>query len=169
MIVHHKNRRSEPEIILLTVFFFVVTGCAGYRLLHRGMRLEVAECDTGKVLLQEEVQPGAEFSIWFFHSYDRAFFKEHYRVVDKDKIVLNRLTFKSLLNGQGLVAGTYHAKPDGSAELSDIHQEFETVIFRLGSPDLANHTLVIDGRRLRLLDYTEAGTLICIRVQSNDE
>lgn len=132
---------------------------------HR-MQLEVVECDSEKVLLRQAAQPGTVFSVWFFHSYDRAFFEEHYRVISENRIILTHLTFKSHLNGQGFVSGTYRSKTDGSAEISDMNQEFEKVVFRLGSPDLANHAWVIHGQRLRLLDYADAGALLCIRVQS---
>jgi hypothetical protein len=42
--------------------------------------------------------------------------------------------------------------PDGSAELSNIKKELEEITFRLGSADLADHTLVVGERRFRLLD-----------------
>ena len=125
--------------------------------------LEVRRCETAAPLLTLEMKPGTEFSLWFFHSYDRAFFEEHYRLEQSGRIVLTRMTFKSNLNGQGFAAGVYRTRPDGSAELTDINKAVPEILFRLGSPDLANHTLVIDGRRLRLLDYAEAGDMICIR------
>jgi len=130
-----------------------------------GLCLEVTVCDTGEVLLQLEITAGTEFSIRFLHSYDRAPFEEHYRALGRERILLTHMTFKGSLNGQGFVLGTYRPMPGGSAELADIDQELEQVTFRLGSPDLADHTLSIGGRRLRLLDYAEAGTLLCIRVR----
>ncbi len=128
--------------------------------------LEVAECDSGRVVLRCETQPQAEFTVRFLHSYDRAFFAEHYRVLAAGRILLTHMTFKSSLNGQGFAMGTYRARPDGSSELADIDQELEKVFFRLGSPDLANHTLTTGGRTLRLLDYAQAGDLLCIRVRT---
>jgi hypothetical protein len=99
------------------------------------------------------------------NSYDRAYFEEHYRALGDGKILLTHMTFKSSLNGQGFELGTYRAKPDGSAELIDINKSMDQIVFRLGSPDLANHTLLIHGHRLPLLDYADAGALLCISVQ----
>ena len=40
------------------------------------------------------------------------------------------------------------------------------IVFRLGSPDLANHRLSLDGQTHRLLDYFAPGTLLHLRVES---
>ncbi|MFH1488628.1 MAG: DUF1850 domain-containing protein [Pseudomonadota bacterium] len=125
--------------------------------------VEIRRCETATPLLSLATEPGTGFSLWFFHSYDRAFFEEHYRLERDGRIVLTHMTFKSSLNGQGFEMGVYRPLPDGSAELTDINKDVPEILFRLGSPDLANHTLFIGGRRLRLLDYAEAGDMICIR------
>jgi len=125
--------------------------------------LEARRCEATAPFLNIEMSSGQEFSVWFFHSYDRSFFEEHYRLEKGGRIVLTRMTFKSSLNGQGFEMGNYHALPDGSAELAEINREVPEIVFRLGSPDMANHTLVIGKRRVRLLDYAEAGDMICIR------
>ncbi len=129
-------------------------------------RLEVAACESGARLLSLPVATGVEFSVWFFHSYDRSYFEEHYRVRPGGRLLLTHMTFKSALNGQGFEMGTYRPRPDGSAELADINREIGEIVFRLGSPDLANHTLILQGRRLPLLEYAAAGDLLCIRIAS---
>lgn len=148
------------------VFLLPLLLLAGCWRIPQPLYIEVARCNSGAVLLRQAVAPEDDFSVWFFHSYDRAPFEEHYRVIGENQILLTRMTFKSSLNGQGFVLGTYRSQGDGSAELADINQKLEQVVFRLGSPDLANHALIINGRRLRLLDYAEAGSLLCIRIKS---
>jgi hypothetical protein len=138
----------------------------GLGLMLPRQRLEVCRCETATPVISLDARPGMEFSVWFFHSYDRAFFQEHYCVEKGGRLVLTHMTFKSNLNGQGFEMGTYRSRPDGSAELADINREVEEITFRLGSPDLANHTLILGGRRLRLLDYADAGDMICIGVVS---
>lgn len=135
----------------------------GLLLLWPQQRLEVYRCETSAPLLSLEAGPGTLFSLWFLHSYDRAFFQEHYRLGQGGRIVLTHMSFKSSLNGQGFEMGTYRPRPDGSAELADINREVREITFRLGSPDLANHTLIVGGRLLRLLDYASAGDLLSIR------
>lgn len=159
--IRGRARRIVMMALVCALFFLAGCGWTDPRL-----QLAVVECDSDKVILRLEAKPGTDFSVWFLHSYDRAYFEEHYQVLGKGRILLTHMTMKSTLNGQGFEKGTYHSKPDGSAELSDINQEIEQVVFRLGSPDLANHALLISGRRLRLLDYADAGDLLCIRVQS---
>lgn len=125
--------------------------------------LEVLREGESAPLVSVEAGTGVRFSLQFLHSYDRAFFQEHYRLEESGEIILSHMRFKSCLNGQGFEMGTYHPLPDGSAELADINRAMKEITFRLGSPDLADHTLVVGERRLRLLDYAEAGALLCIR------
>jgi len=140
-----------------------VAALLGLALLLPQQRLEVYRCEPTARLLSLEAGPDTPFSLWFLHSYDRAFFQEHYRLEQGGRIVLTHMSFKSSLNGQGFEMGTYRPRPDGSAELADINKEVLEITFRLGSPDLANHTLIVGGRRLRLLDYASAGDLLSIR------
>jgi len=155
--------RDIQMSLLISAAVAAVFAMAGLWLASGGLWLEVRRCETASPILSLEMKPGQEFSIWFFHSYDRSFFEEHYRLERDGRIVLTRMTFKSNLNGQGFEMGVYRTQPDGSAELADINKDVPEIFFRLGSPDMANHTLVIDDRRLRLLDYAEAGDMICIR------
>jgi len=132
-------------------------------LLTSEQHLVVYRWETVDPLFKVQVRSGTEFSLWFLHSYDRAFFQEHYRLEKGGRIVLTRMSFKSCLNGQGFEEGVYRTKPDGTAELCGIDRQIPEIRFRLGSPDLANHTLIIGSRRIPLLNYAEAGEIIGIR------
>lgn len=166
-VMQQKRRKGNKiwfvHIQALLVPLLLLAGCS---LAHPILYLEVAECDSGEVLFRHEVEQGDKFSIWFFHSYDRAPFEEFYRIIDENKILLTHMVFKASLNGQGFALGTYQARKDGFAQLSEIEQEMNQVVFRLGSPDLANHTLILNGCRIRLLDYAGAGTLLCIMTKT---
>lgn len=111
------------------------------------------------------VRAGSHLTVSFFHSYDRADFSEHYQVLGPGGILLTNMTFRSMLNGQGFELGHYRALADGSAELAEINQRLGEIVFRLGSPDLANHRLSVDGRSHRLLDHFAPGTLLHLRVE----
>jgi hypothetical protein len=124
--------------------------------------VDVRLCETEKALVRIAAKPETEITLWFFHSYDRAFFEEHYLLKEDGSIVLTHMVFKSCLNGQGFEMGSYRSRLDGSAELVGINKNVSRIFFRLGSPDMANHTLFIGERRFRLLDYAEAGDMICI-------
>jgi len=132
-------------------------------LLPSTQHLEAYLWETNETLFTVQAESGTEFALWFLHSYDRAFFQEHYRLENGGRMLLTSMRFKSCLNGQGFEQGMYRALPDGTAELCGIDKEIREICFRLGSPDLANHTLIIGNRRIPLLNYAEAGALIGIR------
>jgi len=160
---NRQYRDTRRNRLILCAAMAVIIAMAGVWLSEKDLCVEVRQCESTTPFLRLAIEPGAEFSVWFFHSYDRAFFEEHYQLKQDGRIVLTHMTFKSNLNGQGFEFGTYRSRPDGSAELADINMDVPEISFRLGSPDLANHTLFIGNRRIRLLDYAETGDMICIR------
>lgn len=160
-----QNKGRIGGLMAVAAAAVLLLGPAGGWCAPPNLHLEVTECESEQVLLRLETWPGDHFSIWFWHSYDRAPVEEHYRVLRDGRILLTHMTFKSSLNGQGFTKGTYRSKRDGSAELSDINQELEQVVFRLGSPDLADHALIRHGRRMRLLNHADPGALLCIRAR----
>ncbi len=129
-----------------------------------GLRLELVESLSGRVAFSTPVQPGQDFTLWFMHSYDRAFFAEHYRVLGPGRILLTHMTFKSNLNGEGFEYHDFHLRRDGVGELRHINELRKEVEFMVGSPDLADHTLILRGRRIRLLRFVEPHTLVSLVV-----
>ena len=111
-----------------------------------GLVLNLVETDTGRVALSVPIAPGEAFTVWFLHSYDRAFFAEHYRALAPGRILLTHMTFKSNLNGEGFEYHDFHLRPDGVGELRNINEPRGEVHFMMGSPDMANHTLILRGR-----------------------
>ncbi len=151
-------------VLLLLV---VLAGCAGVCGPGRkgGLRLIVVDKDHGgRVVFTTPVRPGQRFTVWFLHSYDRAFFAEHYQVLGPGRILLTSMSFKSNLNGEGFVYTKFRLRPDGVGELVDINEVRTEVEFMMGSPDMANHTLIISGRRIPLVRYCRPRTLVAIRV-----
>jgi hypothetical protein len=127
--------------------------------------LALVEEATGRVVHRWPVVRGEDFTLWFLHSYDRAFFAEHYRVQGPGRILLRRMSFKSNLNGEGFEYTDFHLRPDGVGELRNIDERRRRVEFMLGSPDLANHTLILRGRRIPLLRYLPPHTLVYLAVE----
>lgn len=107
---------------------------------------------------------GDGFSVWFFHSYDRAFFQENYEIDARGRIVLKDMTFASHLGGAGFAYPNFALRPDGVGELREIDEIRKQVEFMMGSRDLANHTLLWRGERITLADHFAAGEIIIIRV-----
>ncbi|MCB2227899.1 MAG: DUF1850 domain-containing protein [Desulfarculaceae bacterium] len=128
------------------------------------LSLNLVETDTGRVAMSLPIKPGEEFTVWFLHSYDRAFFAEHYQALAPGRILLTHMTFKSNLNGEGFEYHDFHLRPDGVGELRNINEPRGEVHFMVGSPDMANHTLIFRGKRIPLLNYVAPRTLVSFRI-----
>lgn len=127
-------------------------------------RLEIASLGKSKALLSFPISSGDRFSIWFLHSYDRAFFQENYEIDSHHHILLRDMTFQSHLNGAGFFYPNFHLRADGVGELREIDEQKERVEFMMGSRDLANHTLLWKEKRIELLNYFQSGEILRIRV-----
>ena len=126
--------------------------------------LEVSSLGRSKASLSLPISSGARFSIWFLHSYDRAFFQENYEIDSRHQIILRDMAFKSHLNGGGFAYPHFHLRPDGVGELKEINEPREKVEFMMGSKDLANHTLFLRGKRIELAYFFRSGEIIQVRV-----
>jgi len=127
-------------------------------------RLEVSSLGRSKAPLSLPISSGDRFSIWFLHSYDRAFFQENYQIDSHYRILLRDMTFKSHLSGGGFAYPHFHLRPDGVGELREIKRRMTRVEFMMGSKDLANHTLFWRGKKIELSTFFQAGEIINIQV-----
>ncbi len=126
--------------------------------------LEVKSLSRPEAPLHFPLSSGDRFSIWFLHSYDRAFFQENYQIDAHHRILLKDMTFQSHLNGAGFSYPNFHLRPDGVGELREINEQREQVAFMMGSKDLANHTLLWKGDKIELSNFFQAGEIITLRV-----
>ncbi len=141
--------------------FLLAAACLGHPAPARAeLALELVETYSGKVALRVPIQAGEPFTLWFLHSYDRAFFAEHYRALGPGRIMLTHMTFKSNLNGEGFEYHDFRLRKDGVGELRNINKIIKRVNFMQGSPDMANHTLILRGKRIRLVKYVAPRTLV---------
>jgi len=127
-------------------------------------RLEVSSLGRSKAPLSLPISSGDRFSIWFLHSYDRAFFQENYEIDSHHQIILRDMAFKSHLNGAGFTYPKFHLRSDGVGELKEINERKSRVEFMMGSKDLANHTLFFRGKRIELAYFFQSGEIIQIQV-----
>lgn len=56
-------------------------------------------------------------------------------------------------------------RPDGWGEIQGISQEFQVVEFLMGSPELANHILRVNGHKIFMARFIEPGTLVELRAE----
>lgn len=128
-------------------------------------RLEVSSEGRPDAFLSLPVSSGDQFSIRFFHSYDRAFFQENYSVGSGSRILLRDMTFKSHLNGGGFAYPNFHLRPDGVGELREINEAREMIQFMMGSRDMANHKLIFKGETFHLSDGIEPFEIVEIKLK----
>lgn len=128
-------------------------------------RLEVTSVDRPKAHLSFPISIGDRFSIRFLHSYDRAFFQENYQIDPSPQILLRNMTFKSHLNGAGFAYPHFHLRPDGVGELRGIDEGREKVQFMMGSKDLSDHALILNGKTFRLSEWIEPFDIVEIRLK----
>jgi hypothetical protein len=155
-----KRKRIQRELICSGLAMAGVLFWAFWPAYH----LEVSSLGRSKAPLSLPILSGARFSIWFLHSYDRAFFQENYEIDSHHQIILRDMAFKSHLNGSGFVYPHFHLRPDGVGELKEINEPREKVEFMMGSKDLANHTLLWKEERIELSHFFRFGEIIQIRV-----
>jgi hypothetical protein len=155
-----KRKRIQRGLIFSSVAIVVVLLWAFWP----AYRLEVSSFGRSKAPLSLPISSGNRFSIWFLHSYDRAFFQENYEIDSHHQIILKDMTFKSHLNGGGFAYPHFHLRPDGVGELKEINERRNRVEFMMGSKDLANHTLFWRGGRIELARFFQTGEIIQIQV-----
>jgi hypothetical protein len=131
--------------------------------------LEVKSLSRPEVPLRFSLSSGDRFSIWFLHSYDRAFFQENYQIDTHHHILLSDMVFKSHLNGGGFSYPNFRLRADGVGELKAINERRDQVEFMMGSKDLANHTLLWKGEKIELSNFFQAGEIITVRVVERTE
>lgn len=145
---------------------FIGVGLLGFLIiaLWPVYHLEVKSLSRPEAPLHFPLSSGDRFSIWFLHSYDRAFFQENYQIDAHHRIVLKDMTFQSHLNGAGFSYPNFYLRADGVGELREINEQREQVAFMMGSKDLANHTLLWKGEKIELSNFFQAGEIITLRV-----
>jgi hypothetical protein len=126
--------------------------------------LTISSADRAKAPLSFPVSSGDRFSIWFLHSYDRAFFQENYAIGPRYQILLKDMSFQSHLNGAGFSYPNFYLRSDGVGELREINEPRDRVEFMMGSKDLANHSLLWKGKKIELSQFFESGEIIHIQV-----
>lgn len=126
--------------------------------------LRLENYETHAPLFWVRVKANDTFSLAFKHSYDKAMYIEHYRVVHGKAFVLTGITFKSDLNGQGFVFKNPKYLANGWGTLQNLRERMGVIPFMMGSPDEANHTLIIHGKRYLLTRFVHPGTPVASRV-----
>jgi hypothetical protein len=127
--------------------------------------LEIANDNTGERVLCAEMVDGEDFVLAFVHSVNKRPVFDTLRVA-RDHLVIVKSRFDAFGAGMPETSteqGTFRVAEDGWLEWT-INRPLPEVIVRVGR--VANHTLRLKGREIRLADLAEPGTPLAMRVQN---
>lgn len=152
-------RRSARRLFFL-IAAAAAAACSGIRP-PPGLVLEIVRASDGESLLCAAMQPGEEFDLRFVHSVNRR------PVVDTLRIEPGRLVVvKSRYDafGAGMPEGSTEegrlaVLPDGRLEWT-VERALPEIAVRVGR--VAEHTLIVRGRRFRLADLAAPGTAVIL-------
>jgi hypothetical protein len=128
--------------------------------------LEVVDLGTGHVFVCARVQPGEEFVISFVHSVNRRPVYDTLRV-ENDHLVIVRSRFDAFGAGMpeaSTAEGTLSVASDGWLEWT-VNRHVPDVTVRVGR--VADHTLHLKGREIRLSDLAEPGSALTLLVRKS--
>ncbi len=126
--------------------------------------LQLENNETHVPLFWLGVEGDEAFSLAFKHSYDKAMYIEHYRIGGGGTILFTGISFKSDLNGQGFIfPDADYRLSKGWGEFKGAHKVMKSIRFIMGSPDQANHTLLIHNKSYFLTRYVKPGTPVAFR------
>jgi hypothetical protein len=142
----------------------VGAGVAGLLLWPFFLALEIVDGGDGRVALCARVQPGEEFVISFVHSVNKRPVYDTLRA-EGDHLVIVKSRFDSFGAGMPEAStpeGTLAIAKDGWLEWT-VNRAVPEITVRVGW--VAEHTLHIKDREIRLADLTEPGKPLTMRVR----
>jgi hypothetical protein len=140
-------------------------GVAGLLLWPFIPALEIVDERNGRVAFCARVQPGEEFVLSFVHSVNKRPVYDTLRV-EADHLVIVKSRFDSFGAGMPEAStkdGTLTIAKDGWLEWT-INRAVPEITVRVGW--VADHTLGIKGREIRLADLAEPGAPVTLRVRN---
>ncbi len=115
-----------------------------------------------------DVEEGDGVVVEFVHSYERFPVREEYSIEGPRRTRLVRIVSRSMLNGQGFWSGKLELGQGGWAEVGGWETVLERIEFVMGSPDLANHRLILKQGVFSLSSKIVPGTQVAVEVQEGE-
>ncbi|MUV61516.1 DUF1850 domain-containing protein [Halobacterium sp. CBA1126] len=147
------TRRKRVAVALAAVAVVLVALAGGAAALSTGKVLVVEDVDTGERYVTEPVDDGSTVQLQYMHSVEKTPVNDVYRV-DGDALVNTRMEFESY--GWGLPSRVNVTNVNGTF-VYDPPEPIITLDSLSVSPGrIADHTLVVDDRRIDLVAKTNA-------------
>ena len=151
--------------------YWIVIGCLFataflvFVLYPQRLVLEIADAKTGRLALCADMAEGEEFFLSFVHSVNKRPVYDTLRAA-RDHLVIVGSRFDAFGAGMPETSteqGTFRVGRDGWIEWT-INRPMPEVVVRVGR--VANHTLRLKGREIRLADLAEPGTPLAMRMEN---
>jgi hypothetical protein len=144
---------------------FLLAALAAVSFSSQRLVLEIANANTGESVLCADMADGEEFVLSFVHSVNKRPVFDTLRVATGHLVIVKSRfdAFGAGMPETSTEQGTFRVAEDGWLEWT-INRPLPEVVVRVGR--VANHTLRLKGREIRLADLAEPGTPLAMRVQN---
>jgi len=141
-------------IIFVSLFFLPVS-----------RKFIIIEEKTGKLLYYTDVSPGDVFSVKYIHSVNKSPIEDVFEIQQDFGIKLTKTVFHSFGAGVPceLEPGQILIRTEDSIEIRNINKEIYKFLLKVGT--VADHTLCIQGREIRLDSLTAPKQTIRLEVR----
>ncbi|RLA88067.1 MAG: hypothetical protein DRG20_06660 [Deltaproteobacteria bacterium] len=153
---------------ILFIFWLIFISFLGIFKIAYGCEyiLKITNLKNGDTFYSIPVFKGESFSLQFLHSYDRAFYRDNFKIINNGKLLYKSSEFDSNLNGQGFFFNNFKIEKDGTWEV-EINKIKESIIFIMGSKKDANHCLIINNKVIELSKRIPQGTFVRISLETH--
>ncbi|MGB9963569.1 DUF1850 domain-containing protein [Halobacterium hubeiense] len=148
------TRRKRVAVALAAVAVVLVALAGGAAALSTGKVLVVEDVDTGERYVTEPVDDGSTVQLQYMHSVEKTPVNDVYRV-DGDALVNTRMEFESY--GWGLPSRVNVTNVNGTFVYDPAEPIITLDSLSVSPGRIADHTLVVDDRRIDLVAKTNAG------------
>lgn len=126
----------------------------------------ITSLDSGRLVYAETVSVGDSFEIRFLHSVHRTPVEEQFRIMQDHSIMLEQVRYETygVGNPSEPQPGEVFRMENGTLILEQMKRRFPEIQLRIGQK-VANHELVLDGRRLPLSTCSAPGSRVLMKVK----
>jgi hypothetical protein len=159
--MHTHSRLKVTLLLIVTALAFA--GCAAW---PTQFALTMTNEDNGALVYVRSVETGDTFSIRFIHSVHRTPVEEQFRIFPTGEMVLERVIYETygVGNPSAPEPGQHFRIDDGMLIIENMNRRLPEIHQRIGQK-LADHQLIIDGKRTPFATWSPPGSRVLLKVR----